>query len=95
MNDAKSLNWKGYIIVIPEQHNLVITGTWKKERPDMWWWKCRDCTESSGVMSTKQLEALKKKGMIDFPDGKIPTEYSSHPKETSISPYDEDCYFAM
>ena len=75
-------DWTGYIVVIPDQHNLVITGQWKKDRPDMWWWKCNCCKESSGVLSIIQLNKLHAKGMITEPDGeKLPGEYSGHPKE--------------
>lgn len=77
-------DWTGFIVVIPEQHNLVITGQWKKTEPDMWWWKCRNCFESSGVMSTKQLLKLQSKGMITEPDGDLPSKYSRHPDENDI-----------
>lgn len=87
----KKRDWTGYIVVIPDQHNLVITGPWKKERPDMWWWKCKDCKQSAGVFSLKQLEALDNKGMISDPDGeKLPAEYSGHPNETSYYSYDDE-----
>ena len=89
----KPRDWTGYIVVIPDQHDLVITGQWKKERPDMWWWKCRNCTESSGVMSHTQLEKLVAKGMIAEPDGKIPSQYTSHPKESMLISSDD--YEAM
>lgn len=95
-------NWTGHIIVIPDQHNLLITGPWKKERPDMWWWKCNNCTESSGVMSIIQLEKLEAKGMIGlpephteracaWPDGENLSEYSRHPRESQM--LDEDEYY--
>ena len=78
-------DWTGYIVVIPGQHSLVITGRWKKERPDMWWWKCHNCKESSGTLSTLELERLEAKKMIAEPDGeKLPAEYSGHPRETTI-----------
>lgn len=83
-------NWTGYLIVIPEQHSLVITGIWRKDRPHMWWWKCSNCIESSGVISTTQLERLDEKGMIAEFDGKMPAEYSRHPKENNWS--DEEYY---
>jgi len=57
-------DWTGHIVVIPGQHDLLITGLWKKDCPDMWWWKCRNCKESSGVMSTMELEKLERKGMV-------------------------------
>lgn len=75
-------DWTGFIVVIPEQHDLIISGPWKKERPDMWWWKCRNCNESSGVMSTKELVKLEGKGMIKEPDGDLVPENSKHPSET-------------
>lgn len=76
-------DWTGFTVLIPEQHSLIIIGLWKKDKPDMWWWKCGTCTESSGVMSTLELEKLDAKGWIVIPDPnvKIPTEYSKHPKE--------------
>ena len=84
----------GYVVIIPDQHSLVITKQWKVDRPDMWWWKCRDCFESSGVMSTKQLEKLEKKGMIvaPEPDDKLPPEYSRHPSESVVM--DEEEYYS-
>lgn len=91
MKKSKPKDWTGYIVVIPEQHNLVIIGQWKKEKPDMWWWKCMDCTQSAGVMSTKQMEKLDEKGMVTEPNGdKLPAEYSKHPSETT--PYYDDEY---
>lgn len=79
----KNHDWTGYIVVIPEQHNLIIVGRWKENRPDMWWWKCKDCFESAGVMSVIQIEKLLKKGMIAPPDGEdLPSKYSRHPDES-------------
>jgi len=92
----KPRNWTGFIVIIPEQHNLVITGQWKKEKPDMWWWKCKNCKQSAGVMSTKQLEKLEQKGMIIVPNGeKLPAEYSGHPNETTTYYDDEYGYWGV
>lgn len=87
-------DWTGFIVVIPEQHNLIVSGPWKKERPDMWWWKCRNCNESSGVMSTIELERLEKKGMIMEPDGELAPEDSKHPKE-GVSKEDYENFYGM
>ena len=83
-----SKDWTGYVVNIPDQHCLIITGPWKKERPDMWWWKCRNCFESSGVMSTSELNHLESKGMISEPDGDTEDENSRHPREESMDPYE-------
>lgn len=83
---SKKRDWTGFIVVIPDQHKLVITGKWEDGK-DMWWWKCRDCFKSSGVMSLNQLHKLEKKGMIDKPDGDIPSQYSSHPDENDYMSY--------
>lgn len=85
--DKQDRDWTGYMVFIPDQHSLIITGPWKKERPDMWWWKCNSCTESSGVMSTIELIKLDIKGMIVTPedDIKLPSENSRHPKEQNWS----------
>lgn len=76
-------NWVGCTVIIPGQHSLIIVSQWKKDRPDMWWWKCSNCTESSGVMSSIELEKLEGRGQVipAEPDTKLPSEYSKHPKE--------------
>lgn len=89
--NKKSRDWVGYTVVIPDQHNIIIVSAWKESKPDMWWWKCRNCTESAGVMSTRQLEKLEKKGMVVEPDGEdLPSKYSRHPDESDsvYGPYD-------
>ena len=88
-------NWIGYTVVIPDQHNLVITKLWKKEIADVWWWKCGSCTNSSGTINSSELTRLENKGMViaPLPDQKLPSEYSSHPKEGEID-YDlYGCYW--
>lgn len=81
-------NWSGFVINIPDQHCLVITGLWKPEKPESgWWWKCRDCFDSAGVMSTIELERLEGKGMISGPDGNTEYENSRHPKEEQYGDY--------
>ncbi len=83
---SKARDWTGFTVVIPDQHSLVITGLWNKEKADIWWWKCGDCTHSSGTINTSELERLEGKGMIVPPKEhmKLPSEYSSHPKEGEI-----------
>lgn len=86
-----SKDWTGHTVVIPDQHNLIITGPWKKDRPGMWWWKCCNCIKSSGVMSSIDLEKFETKGMIIVPEegDRLPAEYSGHPKENDYT-WDEE-----
>lgn len=72
-------DWSGFVINVEGQHDLIITGPWTQ--PDMWWWKCRNCFKSSGVMSTAELIRLDNKGIITPPDGNLELENSRHPKE--------------
>ena len=87
-------DWTGYTVIIPGQHNVIITGPWKKDKPDMWWWKCSDCTDGSGVMSAIELEKLNSKNMVipPEPETELPPEHSRHPKE-GMQFSDEDYYY--
>jgi hypothetical protein len=84
-------DWTGCVIAIPNQHHIIITKQWKKDRSDMWWWKCRDCTKSSGVLSAAQIEKFEKQGLVFQSNGALPNEYSGHPKEQDNS--DDDLYY--
>lgn len=89
--EKEKRNWTGYTVVIPDQHSLIIIGPWKEESPDMWWWKCGNCTESSGVMSTIELDKLYSKGRVidPGPDAKLPSQHSMHPKERALDEYED------
>jgi hypothetical protein len=75
-------DWTGYL-VNAGKHRLRITGKWKEEKPDMWWWKCADCYKASGVLSTAELVRLNESGIVDEPDGTEITATSAHPTEES------------
>lgn len=85
--------WTGHVIIIPGQHSLIIVGPWSKDKKS-WWWKCGDCKESSGCISSIELQRLDIKGMISLPEpnAKLPIEYSGHPQEYDVNDYNPYIY---
>lgn len=77
-------DWIGYI-VNGGKHRLQITNEWKNETPKMYWWKCADCSKSSGVISESDLIRLYSYGLVDEPNGSEIAKNSSHPKEQTHS----------
>ncbi len=60
-------DWVGYKIDVPNNggHASKITGKHQPDKRDnMWWWKCMDCTSSSGSISTAELERLYSLGYV-------------------------------
>lgn len=87
-------NWTGFIVDAPQAedgkkaHRLKILRRWKAEEPDMWWWDCKDCTESSGVFSVVDLEKLDAKGLISPPEeDDTGTLNTKHPREGHHTDY--------
>lgn len=90
------MDWKGYTIELSgdaEGHRSQITGRWKPDKyPNMWWWKCLDCTESSGAISDADIHTLEDKGFIAPPldtDDDL-TGDTKHPDESGKNDY---CYY--
>lgn len=66
-----SKNWVGYKIDVPNNnsHRIKITNSHEPDKCDnMWWWKCMDCTQSSGVINTSELERLYSLGYVKPPE---------------------------
>lgn len=94
INGDEEIDWIGCTIHPPydgDGHILRITARWKPDKYfNTYWWKCDNCIESSGVLSSRELEKLQERGLVDPPedeDAKIDTE-TKHPKDEVRTRYD-------